>query len=243
MNRKFILLTSLALCASAHAEWFQIESVSSYNKVTAIRPNAPANKISIRIKNLENIEDIQVNRTKVLLSGKSAQQLAQDTLKGQLVWIENLEEESGTYVGNIYLSYEQVIRAFAKQRMVGGQTISPENKKSLSNIISSMLRDLDAQQIPDESHKDANNIAKEGRRIYSFDSCYDNDYMKGIFVYETLDWYKKTGQFLPEEIQKIIINWVSQFQSAQGPRARVIEFKIRDMTVRYELYRDFIFDE
>lgn len=243
MKRKLILFASLALCANAHAEWFQIESVSSYNKVTAVRPNAPANKISIRIKNLENIEDIQVNRTKVILSGKSAQQLAQDTLKGQLVWIENLEEESGTYVGNIYLSYEQVIRAFAKQRMVGGQTISPEIKKTLTNVISSMLRDLDAQQVPDVSHKDANKTAKEGKEVYSFDSCYDNEYMKGIFVYETLDWYKNTGQFLPVDIQKIIINWVSQFQSAEGPRARVLEYKIRDITVRYELYKDFIFDE
>jgi hypothetical protein len=238
MKRTYILLASLAICTGAHAEWFQIESVSSYNKVTAIRPNAPANKISIRIKNLENIEDIQVNRNKVLFSGKSAQDLAQDTLKGQLVWIENLEEESGTYVGNVYLSYEQVVRAFAKQRMVGGQTVSAEIQKLLVNISKQMLKDLDTQSTNETK---PHNVT--GNELYSLESYYNDPYLKGIFVYETLVWYKEKGQFLPDEIQEILLTWVSQYQSAMGQRASVLEMKIRDMTARYELYRDFIFDE
>lgn len=238
MKRTYILLASLAICTGAHAEWFQIESVSSYNKVTAIRPNAPANKISIRIKNLENIEDIQVNRNKVLFSGKSAQDLAQDTLKGQLVWIENLEEESGTYVGNVYLSYEQVVRAFAKQRMVGGQTVSAEIQKLLVNISKQMLKDLDTQSTNETK---PHNVT--GNELYSLESYYNDPYLKGIFVYETLVWYKEKGQFLPDEIQKILLTWVSQYQSAMGQRASILEMKIRDMTARYELYRDFIFDE
>ncbi|MBN2686452.1 MAG: hypothetical protein JXR40_14315 [Pontiellaceae bacterium] len=237
MKRKFILLASLAICAGANAEWFQIESVSSYNKVTAIRPDTPANKISIRIKNLENIEDIQVNRTKVLFSGKSAQQLAQDTLRGQLVWIENLEEDSGTYVGNIYLSYEQVIRAFAKQRMVGGQTVPPDVQKVLFSVSKTMLKDLDAQTTNETK---AHNSSGNG---YSLESYYEDQYLRGLFVYETLIWYKEKGQFLPEEIQMMLVTWISQYQSSQGQRASILEMKIRDLTVRYELYRDFIFDE
>lgn len=238
MKRKYILLASLAICAGAHAEWFQIESVSSYNKVTAIRPDAPANKISIRIQNLENIEDIQVNRTKVLFSGKSAQQLAQDTLRGQLVWIENLEEESGTYVGNVYLSYEQVVRAFAKQRMVGGQTIPADIQKVLISVSKTMLRDLDTSTSNDIR---VHPVSGSG---YSLDKYYEDQYLRGIFVYETLVWYKEKGQFLPEEIQEMIVTWLSQYQSSGGnQRGSLLEMKIRDMTVRYELYRDFIFDE
>ncbi|MBN2704686.1 MAG: hypothetical protein JXR23_10795 [Pontiellaceae bacterium] len=237
MKRKYILLASLAICTGAHAEWFQIESVSSYNKVTAIRPDAPANKISIRIKNLENIEDIQVNRTKVLFSGKSAEDLAQDTLKGQLVWIENLEQESGTYVGNVYLSYEQVIRAFAKQRMVGGQTVPADVQKLLVNISKQMMKDLDTQSTNETK---PHNVSGNG---YSLESYYNDPYLRGIFVYETLVWYKEKGQFLPDEIQEMLLTWVTQYQSSQGQRASILEMKIRDMTVRYELYRDFIFDE
>ena len=252
MYKKIALFISLAACTTAHAEWFQIKSVSSYNRVTAIRPNAPNNEITIRIKNLENIEDIQQDKTKVLLSGTSAQQLASDCLKGQLVWIENMEEESGIYVGNIYVSYEQVIRGFAKQRMVGGQAVTPELKKKIGSIVRSMLNDLDTKTYEDggglsikayETAKQSLNKDNDtSGPVYSYDSYYQNNYLRAIFVYETLDWYKKEGQFLPIEIQERIIGWLGQYQTAQGARAGDLEMKIRDLTVRYELYKDFIFD-
>ena len=114
MKKTVFALCFIASCMSVHAEWFEVRSVTSYNQIVAARPNAPANTIKIRIKNLDNIEDIQMDRSKVLLSGKSTLQLAQDMLGGQLVWIEDLQEESGIYVGTIYLSYEQVVRAYAK---------------------------------------------------------------------------------------------------------------------------------
>ena len=246
----------MAASTVARAEWFQIKSVSSYNKVTAIRPNAPNNDVTIRIKNLENIEDIQQDRTKTLLSGTSAQQLATDTLKGQLVWIENLEEDSGIYVGNIYVSYEQVVRGFAKQRLVGGQSVPAELKKRIANIVRSMLNDLDSKSYEDSEDSKGDSlsikaygVARDGINNsnikggnYSYDSYYQNDYLKAVFVYETLDWYKREGQFLPVEIQKIVVEWLAQYQSSQGPRARIFEMKIRDLTVRYDLYKDFIFD-
>ena len=141
---KSIVLLAVFCCTSAHAEWYQVKSVESYNKIVAFKPNEPANEIRIRIKNLENIEDIQMGRSKVLLAGKSALDLARDTLQGQLVWIENLVEDSGIYVGNVFPSYEQVVRGFANQRMVGGQSISPEIKAQVQEIYKRMLRHLDS---------------------------------------------------------------------------------------------------
>ena len=275
MYKSIVLLA--AFCGmSAHAEWYQIKSVESYNKIVAFKPNEPANEIRIRIKNLENIEDIQSERSKVLLAGKSAQDLARDILEGQLVWIENLVEDSGIYVANVFPSYEQVVRGFAEQRMVGGQTITPAIKSKLQQVAKRMLQNMDSsdtlndraaskrvnqyaaaiQSGQDGAEININNINMdgaanislrfkgfEGLSPFTYDDCYLHDYLKGIFVYEALYWFKYTGQYLPANIQEIYVTWLMEYQIANPQQGKVIEQKIRDMVVRYDLYKDFIFDD
>lgn len=273
---KSIALLAAFCCLSAHAEWYQIKSVESYNTIVAFKPNEPANEIRIRIRNLENIEDIQSGRSKVLLGGKSARDLARDILEGQLVWIENLVEDSGIYVANVFPSYEQVVRGFAKQRMVGGQTITPAIKSKLQQIAKRMLQNMDSSDTLNDrtASKRVNQYAAaiqsgqdgaeiniqninmdgdanislrfkgfEGLSPFTYDDCYLHGYLKGIFVYEALYWFKYTGQYLPADIQEIYVNWLMEYQIASPQQGKVIEQKIRDMVVRNDLYRDFIFDD
>ena len=242
---KLIAMLAASCCISTHAEWYQVRSVESYNRIIAFKPNEPANEIKIRIKNLENIEDIQMERSKVLLAGQSAQNLARDILAGQLVWIENLVQDSGIYVGNVFPSYEQVVRGFAKQRMVGGQSISPEVKVKIQEIYKLMLRHLDSPGVfeNDARLQAANQKAAAGQSVFSCDNCFDYDYLKGLFVYEALVWFKEIGQFLPLDVQTMYISWLAQYQSATLQRAKGLEQKIRGMVVRYELYKDFIIDD
>jgi len=267
MKKAAIATCLLALAPLAGAEWFEVKSVTSYNQLVAARPNAPANTINIRIRNLENIEDIQMDRTKVLLSGLSTQQLAKDALMGQLVWIENLQEESGTYVGSVYLSYEQMVRGYAKQRLVGGQTLTPELKAIIQEIYRRMVRSFETATIPEDSIASADNAPKTAFKkayeratgtaskqkndksaayptdYFTYDTYYTDDYLKAIFAYEALSWYKEEGQFLPINIQKMFVTWLSQYQTATDQRAKDLEKKILDLTVRYELYKDFAFED
>ena len=242
---KSIALLAAFCCVSTHADWYQVKSVESYNRIVAFKPNEPANQIRIRIKNLENIEDIQMGRSKVLLSGKSARELARDTLAGQLVWIENLHEESGIYVGNVFPSYEQVVRGFANQRMVGGQTISPGIRTQIEEIYKRMIRHLDTPGTfeNDVLLQEANKKAANNKEVFSCENCYEFDYLKGIFVYEALAWFKEIGQFLSPDIQSLYITWLAQYQTATLQRAKGYEQKIRSIVVRYDLYKDFIFDD
>ncbi len=267
MKKLALAAIALAFCTSTRAEWFQVKSVTSYNQITAIRPNEPNNEVTIRINNLENIEDIQQDRTKVLLSGQSAKDLAKATLQGQLVRIENLTEDSGIFTGDVYLSYEQMVRGYAKQRLVGGQTITPEIKATIQDICRRMLRNLDTATfpeshnaaIPDEEKREETYFQKAYKRAtsnpnnkddgtyvrdyFTYDDCYGQDYLKGIFTYEALSWFKDEGQFLPINIQKTYLNWLSQYQVSPDQKAKDLEKKIRDMTVRYRLYRDFLFGD
>lgn len=240
---KSTVLLAVCCCITAEAEWYQVKSAESYNKIIAFKPNEPANEIKIRIKNLENIEDIQIGRSKVLLSGKAAQNLARDTLEGQLVWIDNLVEDSGIYVGNVFPSYEQVVRGFANQRMVGGQTIASEIKAQIEEIYKRMLRHLDSPGVfeNDDQLRKADQKAAERKSVFSCEDCYNYDYLKGLFVYEALTWFKETGQFLSPDVQTIYISWLAQYQTATTQRAQGLEQKIRGMVVRYELYKDFLF--
>lgn len=242
---KTIAILTACCSLSAHAEWYQVKSVESYNRIVAVKPNEPANEIRIRIKNLENIEDIQTGRSKVLLAGKSARDLARDTLEGQLVWVENLSEDSGIYVANVFPSYEQVVRGFANQRMVGGQTISPAIKGQILEIYKRMLRNMDSDGVFENEFmlKEANLKAAEGQSVFSCESCYQYDYLKGIFVYEALNWFKEIGQFLSSDVQAMYISWLAQYQTASVQRAKGLEQKIRDMVVRYELYKDFMYED
>lgn len=258
MKKIVTLLSLFALGSTAQAEWFEVKSVISYNQVVAARPNAPANTIKIRIKNLENIEDIQMDRSKMLLSGTSALQLAKDTLQGQLVWIEDLQEESGIHVGTLYLSYERMIRGYAEQRMVGGATLPPKIKQMVLEIYRRMLRSLDTSETYENDTlfieafnravgKQINpknvTIRTNPQSYFSYDVCYTHTYLKGVFVYEALSWFKAEGQFLPLEIQETFVSWLAQYQNATDQRAKMLEMKIRDMTVRFELYKDFLFDD
>ena len=256
MKKIIIILSLAAMGTAARAEWFEVRSVISYNQIVAVRPNAPASNIKIRIKNLENIEDIQQDRSKVLLGGKSALQLAQDALRGQLIWVEDLQEESGIYVGTVYLSYEQMIRGYAKQRMVGGQTITPQIKQTIQEIYQRMLRNLDTTETYENdalfleafNRAVGNKIQKaqiktNPNSFFSYDVCYTHSYLKGIFAYESLNWFKHEGQFLPVEVQKTFVDWLAQYQNATDQRAKMLEMKIRDLTVRYDLYKDFLFDD
>jgi len=270
MKKITSILCLLAFAPVSRADWFEVKSVISYNQVIAIRPDAPSNNIKIRIKNLENIEDIQMDRSKVLLSGKSALQLAEDSLLGQLVWIEDLQEESGIYVGTVYLSYEQMIRGYARQRMVGGQTVTPEIKESITAIYNRMMRSLGTAPFPEDTvaptekerretffqqafnratgngsddKRNTGNGELKPKNYFTYDVCYTDDYLKAIFVYEALSWFKDEGQFLPDEVQSMFVDWLNQYQNAAAQRAKDLERKIRDLTVRYNLYKDFLFNE
>ncbi len=267
MKQFSILLCSFALCLTTYAEWFQVDSVISYNQIVAYRPNESANTIKIRIRNLENIEDIRMDRSKVLLSGSSSLQLAKDILEGQLVWIDELEESSGIFVGNVFPSYEQIVRGYAKQRMVGGQTVPADVKAKIQDIYRRMISNLSTTSFyedealfrkafarasgageiaeKDQSNNDvSSSVFFGGKSYFTYEAdCYTHEYTKGIFAYEALSWFKEEGQFLPADIQRMFIAWLSQYQTAQDQRAQALEMKIRDLTVRYKLYKDFLFDD
>lgn len=218
----------MALGISAHAEWYIVTKVHAYNTVEAQLSKGTGSKagIKIRITNLEKIEYITNDRSKVLLGGSDPKKLLEEIALGQIVWIDQLENVNGENVGHLYPSYEQVLKVYMKRRMAGSFTITPLVKQKLTNVHKRMISAMKNGSPPTTSSE----------------RSYENDYSKALFVYDGLNWFKKTGQFLPVEVQELYVDWLADYLSSNGSTARELEAKIKDMQRRSDLYRDFLFD-
>lgn len=230
-----ICLISAMFAASAHAEWYYVTAIVDYNKITAhLAKGADGKKdITIRIANLENIEDIQDDRRKVLLSGSEPKELARQMFLKQVVWVDQLEVKNGENVAYVFPSYDQVLRVYTNRRLTGTYSVSAEMRDNVKKIYTRMLTDLNSEK---PSTKADGNNASSG-------TAYENSYSKALFTYDALNWFKKKGQFLPDEVQSIYIGWVRSYQAANGLDAKALEIKISDMQKNSDLYIDFIFEE
>ena len=217
------------LTVSAHAEWYYVTAVVDYNKITAhLAKGADGKKdITIRIANLENIEDIQDDRKKVLLGGSEPKELARKIFLKQVVWVEQLEVKNGENVAYVFPSYDQVARVFTERRMTGTYSISADTLENVKKVYTRMLSDLNSEKPSGTSGKDA----------------YENGYSKALFTYDALNWFKQKGQFLPGGVQTLYIDWVRSYQASNGLDAKNLEVKIADMQKKSDLYIDFLLDD
>ena len=255
---KIIITALITACSlAAPADWYYVTAVTDYNKITAhlADPAADQKDMVIRIANLENIEDIQNDRTKVLFTGAEPKQLAQEVLEHQVVWIDRLEVDNGENVANVYPSYNQVLRTFTDRRIGGTYSISPEVMQKIKRISTRMLSSL-ATETPDRNpnQKVRSSFLRDGiqpkdviqsavgNKTYDL-GWYENEYSKALFIYDALNWFKQQGQYLPQRVQEIYIGWLDNYLIASGVDALTIEIKVQDMQQRSELYRDFYFDE
>lgn len=227
--RSLLFVVVLAMGMSARAEWYVVTKVLGYNKIAAQLSQGAGSKSSIviRIKNLERIEYLTNDRAKVLLGGSDSRKLLESIVLGQIVWIDQLESINGENVAHLYPSYEQLLKAYMKKRMTGSYTLTPAVKQSLISVHKRMISAL----------KNGSPNGNESKKAY------ENEYSKALFVYDGLNWFKNTGQFLPTNVQEIYVDWLGDYLTSNGTSAREYEIKIKDMQKRSDLYRDFLFDE
>ncbi|MDF7799486.1 hypothetical protein P4C99_08415 [Pontiellaceae bacterium B1224] len=227
---KAVILTMMMVVGiSVRAEWYLVTNVLSYNTIVVqlSKGTGSKNGVQMRVANLEKIEYITDNRSKVLLGGSEPKAILKDMVLGQIVWIDQFENINGENVGHLYPSYEQVVKAYMKRRMTGAYTLTPAVKQKLISVHKRMLSDL-------KSASPSTNAEK---------AAYENEYSKALFVYDGMNWFKKTGQFLPTDVQELYVDWLSDHLSATGTNAREMETKIQDMQKRSDLYRDFLFED
>lgn len=233
--KTLIVMLLLGLSISAKAEWYVVTKVLGYNKIQVQSAKGGSSKstTTVRIKNLEKIEYITNDREKVFLGGSEPKRLLEQLTLGQIVWLDRLENINGENVAHLFPSYEQILKVFMRRRMTGSYTISPAVKVKLQNVSKKMISAMRNGRPP------RNGAGSEDDPKMA----YEHEYLKALFVYDSLEWFKKTGQFLPHSIQELYMDWLSGFMSSTGNDARDYETKIKDMQKRSGLYQDFLFEE
>lgn len=261
---KTLISTVLLVCSTAHAEWYRVNEVSTYNTITVAKVDGKTDPIEIRIRNLEKIEYIQSDPEKVLIGGEEALALAKGVLQGQLVWVENLQAEEGAHIADVYPSFEQVITAYKEKRIVNGDNISETVKKKLRAIYEQMMVGLNLEALTVETNREAQISTEEARRklhnIYmdmlgdirsetpkSTDTKeehgYEDPYQRAIFTADAILWFEKNGQYLQPAIQKLFVELLLSFQTDRSQNARYTMYKIETLMKKKSLFDELFLNE
>ena len=244
-------------CTVAHAEWYRVDSVPAYNTIRAGQADGGKETVIIRIRNLEKIEYIQPKSERVLIGGIEALSLAKKILKGQLVWVENLQAEEGAYVADVYPSFEQVITVYKESRILNGANISESTKSKLKVIYKQMLADINLTPLFAGKDEQAQQTSMEVRKtlygIYtrmlsdmrsdtpkiltkptkpeesSGLKQYAGGFQRSVFTAEALMWFMENGPNMQPLAQKVFVDLLATFQSEQDTEARYTHIKLEKM--------------
>ncbi len=63
---------------------------------------------------------------------------------------------------------------------------------------------------------------------------------RGKFTYECLEWFKNTGQYLPEDVQNVFVNWLRTYQQTHSNDGDFIKLRLQWMLKNHGLYQDFM---
>ena len=63
---------------------------------------------------------------------------------------------------------------------------------------------------------------------------------RGKFTYECLEWFKTTGQYLPEDVQNVFVNWLRTYQQTHSTDGDFIKQRLQWMLKNHGLYQDFL---
>jgi len=254
---KTYILIILLGCSTAHAEWYRIDSVPTYNTIRAIQADGEKEPLVIRIRNLEKIEYIQPKSEKVLMGGEEAISLAKNILQDQLVWVENLQAEEGAYVADIYPSFEQVITAYKNKRIVNGDNIGAGIKGKLKIIYKQMLADINfvPLSVDDQSQQTAKEAREKLQNLYantlsnfrsgdaklpsnSPTKQYEGSFQRAIFTANAIVWFRDKGQYLQPEAQILFVDLLQSFQNDAATSARYIQIRIEAIMKGEALFKE-----
>lgn len=262
---KILTLIIILSCSTAHAEWYRVNSVPTYNSIKASKADGENQQITVRIRNLEKIEYIQPHPEKVLIGGEEAISLAKRVLQGQLVWIENLKPEEGAYAADVYPSFEQVITAYKEKRIINGDNISESTKGKLKIIYKQMMADLNLASLSFDTGNQPQDVSDEVRKklhnIYSgmvgdirsetpktkslgnsdkevVEKGYEGEYQRAMFTAEAILWFNKNGQYLQPTGQKLFVDLLLSFQTDASQNARFTMYKIETIMKKDALFKE-----
>lgn len=66
------------------------------------------------------------------------------------------------------------------------------------------------------------------------------DFERGKFTYTCLEWFKNRGQYLPDGVQNVFVNWLRIYQQTHGNENDFMKQRLQWMLDNNGLYQDFL---
>jgi hypothetical protein len=66
------------------------------------------------------------------------------------------------------------------------------------------------------------------------------EFERGKFTYTCLDWFKSRGQYLPENVQSVFVNWLRAYQQTTNTESDFMKQRLQWMMDNNGLYQDFL---
>lgn len=68
----------------------------------------------------------------------------------------------------------------------------------------------------------------------------EKNFERGKFTYTCMDWFKNRGQYMPEDVQDVFINWLRSFQQTTSTDGDFMKERLQWMIDNNGLYFDFL---
>jgi len=66
------------------------------------------------------------------------------------------------------------------------------------------------------------------------------NFERGKFTYKCLEWFKNRGQYLPDGVQNVFVNWLRVYQQTHGNESDFMKQRLQWMLDNNGLYQDFL---
>lgn len=118
-----------------------------------------------------------------------------------------------------------------------GQYLQPEGQKIFVDLLQSFQNDSDANARYTQVRIEE---IMKNETLFLELFLHRTDFERGQFTYTCLEWFKKRGQYLPDDVQNVFVNWLRIYQQTHGGEGEFMQQRLQWMLDNNGLYQDFL---
>lgn len=118
-----------------------------------------------------------------------------------------------------------------------GQYLQPEAQKLFVDLLQSFQNDAATSARYTQIRIEA---IMKGEALFKELFLNVADFERGKFTYKCLEWFKNKGQYLPDDVQNVFVNWLRIYQQTHSSESEFMKQRLQWMLDNSELYQDFL---
>ena len=118
-----------------------------------------------------------------------------------------------------------------------GQYMHPAGQKLYIDLLQSFQNDMSQDARYSQYRIE---VIQKQHTLFSELFLEKKEFERGKFTYTCLDWFKSRGQYLPENVQSVFVNWLRAYQQTTNTESDFMKQRLQWMMDNNGLYQDFL---